>query len=53
MRLGVVSGRRRHGKSYLLRALCESVGGLHITAIREEGQFEQQYWAQQVWQQAA
>lgn len=37
MRLGVVSGRRHHGKSYLLRALCEFVGGLHITAISQEG----------------
>jgi hypothetical protein len=37
MRLGIVSGRRRHGKSYLLRALVEAVGGLYITAVREEG----------------
>ncbi|MCM2576823.1 ATP-binding protein [Streptomyces meridianus] len=37
MRLGIVSGRRRHGKSYLLRALSERVGGLYITAVREEG----------------
>jgi hypothetical protein len=37
MRLGIVSGRRRHGKSYLLRALTEAVGGLYITAVREEG----------------
>ncbi|MCQ0002483.1 AAA family ATPase [Streptomyces sudanensis] len=37
MRLGVVSGRRRHGKSYLLQALCEQVGGLYVTAVREEG----------------
>lgn len=37
MRLGIVSGRRRHGKSYLLRALSEQVGGLYITAVREEG----------------
>jgi uncharacterized protein len=37
IRLGIVSGRRRHGKSYLLRALTEAVGGLYITAIREEG----------------
>ncbi len=37
MRLGIVSGRRRHGKSYLLRALSEAVGGLYVTAIREEG----------------
>ncbi|MDX3641097.1 ATP-binding protein [Streptomyces sp. MB09-02B] len=37
MRLGIVSGRRRHGKSYLLQALSESLDGLYITAIREEG----------------
>ncbi|WP_105970912.1 ATPase [Streptomyces geranii] len=37
MRLGIVSGRRRHGKSYLLQALSEQVGGLYVTAVREEG----------------
>ncbi len=37
LRLGVVSGRRRHGKSFLLQALSEAVGGLYVTAIREEG----------------
>ncbi|MFD4144389.1 ATP-binding protein [Streptomyces sp. NPDC058572] len=37
MRLGIVSGRRRHGKSYLLEALSEQVGGLYVTAVREEG----------------
>lgn len=37
MRLGIVSGRRRHGKSYLLRALTAAVGGLYVTAIQEEG----------------
>ncbi|MEU6539421.1 ATP-binding protein [Streptomyces sp. NPDC047000] len=37
LRLGVVSGRRRHGKSYLLRALTEAVGGLYVTVVREEG----------------
>jgi uncharacterized protein len=37
VRLGIVSGRRRHGKSYLLRALTEAVGGLYVTAVREEG----------------
>ena len=35
--LGVVSGRRRVGKSYLLRALTEVSGGLYITAVAEEG----------------
>lgn len=37
MRLGIVSGRRRYGKSYLLQALSEQVGGLYVTAVREEG----------------
>ncbi len=37
MRLGIVSGRRRHGKSFLLRALCKEYGGLYVTAVREEG----------------
>lgn len=36
LRLGVVSGRRRMGKSYLLRALTEAGGGLFITAVAEE-----------------
>lgn len=31
--LGVVSGRRRQGKSYLLQAACEAVGGLYFEAI--------------------
>lgn len=30
--LGVVSGRRRQGKSFLLQALTESVGGLYFAA---------------------
>ncbi|WP_435858536.1 AAA family ATPase [Streptomyces pathocidini] len=37
MRLGIMSGRRRHGKSYLLQALSDRVGGLYVTAVREEG----------------
>jgi hypothetical protein len=36
LRIGVVSGQRRVGKSYLLRALTEASGGLHITAVAEE-----------------
>lgn len=36
LRLGVVSGRRRVGKSYLLRALAQVSGGLYITAVAEE-----------------
>jgi hypothetical protein len=34
--LGVVCGRGRVGKSYLLRALAEVSGGLYITAVAEE-----------------
>jgi uncharacterized protein len=30
--LGVVSGRRRQGKTYLLRALCQAVGGFYFAA---------------------
>ncbi|MEV0622805.1 ATP-binding protein [Nonomuraea sp. NPDC050404] len=37
LRLGVVSGRRRVGKSFLLRALAEATGGLYVTAVAEEG----------------
>jgi uncharacterized protein len=37
LRIGVVSGRRRVGKSFLLRAACEAVDGLYLTAVAEEG----------------
>jgi AAA+ ATPase superfamily predicted ATPase len=37
LRIGLVSGRRRHGKSFLLRALAEVRGGLYVTAVQEEG----------------
>jgi uncharacterized protein len=37
LRLGVLSGRRRVGKSYLLRALADSMDGLYISAVAEEG----------------
>lgn len=37
LRLGLVSGRRRQGKSFLLRALAEGCGGLYVTAVQEEG----------------
>ena len=30
--LGVVSGRRRQGKSYLLEALCSATGGFYFVA---------------------
>ncbi|GII76237.1 ATPase [Sphaerisporangium rufum] len=32
-RLGVVSGRRRQGKSYLLQALASSMGGIYFPAL--------------------
>jgi AAA+ ATPase superfamily predicted ATPase len=37
LRLAIVSGRRRNGKSYLLEALAEAVGGLYLSAVQEEG----------------
>lgn len=37
MRLAIVSGRRRSGKSYLLEALAKETGGLYVTAVQEEG----------------
>jgi uncharacterized protein len=30
--LGVVSGRRRQGKSFLLEAVCEQAGGFYFSA---------------------
>lgn len=36
LRLGILYGRRRFGKSYLLRRLQESVGGLYHLALQEE-----------------
>ena len=32
--LGVVSGRRRQGKSYLLQALAEALGGIYFPALQ-------------------
>ncbi|MFD5317093.1 ATP-binding protein [Streptomyces sp. NPDC127098] len=37
LRLAILSGRRRNGKSFLLEALTEAVGGLYLTAVQEEG----------------
>jgi hypothetical protein len=37
LRIAVVSGRRRYGKSFLLQALTEALGGLYITAVQEDG----------------
>lgn len=36
MRLGVVYGHRRQGKSFLLRRLVEAAGGLYVMAVEEE-----------------
>jgi uncharacterized protein len=35
--LGVVSGRRRQGKTFLLRALCEATGGFYFAAEEATG----------------
>lgn len=36
LRLGIMYGRRRFGKSHLLRGLVESVGGLYHLSLQEE-----------------
>ncbi len=36
LRLGLMCGRRRYGKSYLLRRLVESAGGMYHLALQEE-----------------
>ncbi|MCY3968115.1 MAG: hypothetical protein OXF21_06090 [bacterium] len=36
LRLGILYGRRRYGKSYLLRRLVESIGGVYHLALRED-----------------
>lgn len=35
MRIGVVRGRRRHGKSFLLEHLCRAVDGVYTLALRQ------------------
>jgi hypothetical protein len=35
LRLGVVRGRRRHGKSFLLEHLCRAVDGVYTLALRQ------------------
>ncbi|MDH6134995.1 AAA+ ATPase superfamily predicted ATPase [Kitasatospora sp. MAA4] len=42
LHIGLLSGRRRHGKSFLLRALAEATGGLYVTAVQEEGRLAAQ-----------
>ena len=36
LRLGILYGRRRYGKTFLLRRLVESVGGIYHLALQEE-----------------
>lgn len=35
LRIGVVRGRRRHGKSFLLEHLCRAVGGVYTLALQQ------------------
>lgn len=35
LRIGVVRGRRRHGKSFLLEHLCRAVDGVYTLALRQ------------------
>lgn len=35
LRIGIVRGRRRHGKSFLLERLCRAVGGAYVLALQE------------------
>lgn len=35
LRIGIVRGRRRHGKSFLLEHLCRAVGGAYALALQE------------------
>ena len=37
LKLVILSGRRRHGKSFLLQHLTRRLGGLYITAVEEDG----------------
>lgn len=37
LKLGLVSGRRRTGKTQLLTAACEAVGGLYTACVQDEG----------------
>ncbi|MEO3876683.1 ATP-binding protein [Nonomuraea sp. B12E4] len=37
LRLGLVSGRRRTGKTQLLTAACDALGGLYIACVQDEG----------------
>jgi hypothetical protein len=37
LRLGLVSGRRRTGKTQLLAAVCDAAGGLYAACVQDEG----------------
>lgn len=37
LRLGLVSGRRRTGKTQLLSTVCQQVGGLYTVCVQDEG----------------
>lgn len=37
LRIGLVSGRRRTGKTQLLAAVCEQLGGLYAVCVQDEG----------------
>jgi hypothetical protein len=50
LRIAVLSGRRRVGKSYLLRELSRAVDGLYVTAVAEEdGVAARQRFAADFW----
>ncbi|MFD4433409.1 ATP-binding protein, partial [Nocardia sp. NPDC058497] len=37
LRIGLVSGRRRTGKTHILAAACREVGGLYTVCVQDEG----------------
>ena len=37
LKIGIVAGRRRHGKSFLLQHVTRRLGGLYLTAVEEDG----------------
>jgi AAA+ ATPase superfamily predicted ATPase len=51
--LGVVTGRRRQGKSFLLEAACESTGGMYFQAIEATAAESLRLWGARVAQHLA
>jgi AAA+ ATPase superfamily predicted ATPase len=49
--LGIVSGRRRQGKSYLLQALSSAMGGLYFSATEETAALSLRAFAEAIIQQ--